>query len=82
VSVSVIPAGYGGKVSMGENLDRVTRVDRHGREVGKRVGQAKKGEGGLVRHGTLITSGGASSPLASPLAVELLCPLHFISQPV
>jgi hypothetical protein len=31
VSISVTPVGYEGKVSMGENLDRVVRVDRHGR---------------------------------------------------
>jgi hypothetical protein len=31
VSVSATPVGYGGKVNMGENWNRVARVDRHGR---------------------------------------------------
>jgi hypothetical protein len=41
VSISETLLGYGGKGSMGENLDKMARMHRHGRLVGK-SGSEKK----------------------------------------
>jgi hypothetical protein len=45
VSASATPIGHGDKKSRSDNWDSVPRENRHGRYVGKGMGQKRKREG-------------------------------------